>query len=216
MAATKLGLYNGALRLCKNRRLASLTEDCKARRLLDDAYGDGATTGIVRLCLEFGEWTFATRTQQLDYSPSVEPPFGWRRAFNQPEDMVKVSAVCSDEFLRQPLLRYVDERHFWYADLDTIYVSFVSNHASYGADLSLWPETFVQLVQAKLAEEIVGDLTGADSAKVEKEVKTAELRARSSDAMRKPTRFMPEGVWNRSRRYGSGRWDRGSRNSLIG
>lgn len=218
MAATRLGLYNGALRLCKERKLSSLTENCKARRLLDDAWGDGSTTGVVRLCLEYGQWTFATRTQRLDYSPSVTPPFGYRRAFNQPDDMVDIIAVCQDEYLRIPLLAYADERHYWYADLDTIYVSYVSNDAGFGADLSLWPETFCKLVEAHLAEEIVGDLTGGDSKKIEEALKDAERRARSGDAMRKPTRFMPEGSWNASRRWGNaaGRYDRGNPHRLIG
>jgi hypothetical protein len=215
MAATKFSLFNGALRLCKQRKLSSLTEDCKARRLLDDAWGDGSTTGVVKLCLEYGQWTFATRTQRLDYSPSVEPPFGYRRAFNQPDDMVDVIAVCRDEYLRDPLLGYADERHFWYADLDTIYVSYVSSHTSFGGDLSLWPESFCKLVEATLADEICGDLTGADSERVAKALKDAELRARSGDAMRKPTRFLPEGSWNASRRYGTSR-DRGNPNRLIG
>lgn len=216
MGATKLGLYNGALRLCKERKLSSLTEDRKPRHLLDDAWGDGATTGAVRWCLEFGQWTFATRTQELTYSPSVEPDFGYRRAFNQPEDMVRPTAICSDEFLQQPLLRYADERQFWYCDLDVIYISYVSSDAGYGGDLSLWPETFAKLVEAKLAEEICGDLTGADSDKVEKSLKEAKTDAKSGDAMRKPTRFAPEGAWNRSRRYGSQRFDRGSSHRLIG
>jgi hypothetical protein len=213
---TKLGIFNGALRLCKERKLASLTENREPRRLLDDAWGDITTTGAVRLCLEFGQWTFATRTQRLDYSPSVEPDFGFRRAFDQPDDMVDVCAVCSDEYLRQPLLRYADERHYWYADLDEIYVSYVSSHSSYGGDLSLWPETFVKLVEAQLADEICGNLTGADSQRVAKALKDAKRDARSGDAMRKPTRFPPEGAWNMSRRWGSSGWDRGSRSRLIG
>lgn len=200
---TKLGLYNGALRLCKERKLASLTENREPRRLLDDAYGDGSTEGVVKLCLELGQWTFAMRTQRLDYSPSVEPDFGYRRAFDQPTDMVDICAVCSDEYLTQPLIRYTDERHYWYCDLDTIYISYVSNHASYGADLSLWPETFAKFVEAQLATEIVGNLTGADSQAVAKALKDAKRDAMSGDAMRKPTRFPPEGSWNASRRgYG--------------
>lgn len=212
--ATKLSVYQGALRLCRERKLASLTENREPRRLLDDAYGDIVSTGAVRLCLEFGQWTFATRTQRLDYSPSVEPDFGYRRAFDQPADMVRPCAICADEYLKHPLLNYHDERHYWYADLDEIYASYVSSHSSYGGDLSLWPETFVKLVEAQLASEIVGSLTGADSQAVEKALKRAKLDAKSGDAMRKPTRFLPEGSWNSSRRGWSG--DRGNQHRLIG
>lgn len=200
---TKLGLYNGALRLCKERKLASLSENREPRRLLDEAYGDGSTTGAVKACLQMGQWTFAMRTIKLDYSPSVEPDFGYRKAFDQPVDMVRVSAVCSDEYFKYPLLEYADERAFWFADLDTIYVRYVSNDASYGADLSLWPESFVKLVEAYLAQEIVGNLTGADSQNVARVYKDSKTNALSQDAMNKPTAFTPSGSWSSARRGGS-------------
>lgn len=214
--ADKLDLYNGALRLCKDRKLASLTENREPRRLLDDAWGDGSTTGSVRRCLELGQWTFATRTQMLDASPSVQPDFGYRYAFDQPEDMVDVCGVYQDEYGSTPLLRYTDERHFWYAEITPIYVSFVSCAPQYGADLSLWPQTFADFVEADLANEIVGNLIGADSQRVAASWKDRRLAATSGDAMRKPTKFAPPGSWVLSRRQGRSSSDRGSRNRLIG
>lgn len=207
---TKLDVYNGTLRLCKERRLASLAENREPRRLLDDAWDSS-----VRKCLQMGQWAFGTRTQRLDYTPSIEPDFGYRRAFNQPDDMVRVTAICSDEYFNCPLLQYADERHYWYADLDTIYVRFVSDDADYGLDLSLWPESFVQYLQADLADEIVGNLTGADSAKVEKATKKAKTQALSLDAMNKPTTFPPPGSWVSARQNGY-RGDRGNTGRLIG
>jgi hypothetical protein len=212
---TQLGLYNGALRVLKERKLASLSESREPRRLLDDAWDDGQTGGAVKYCLEMGFWTFATRTVQLDYSPSVEPPFGYRFAFDQPEDMVRVCGIWSDEGFINPLLRYKDERHFWFTDIQTIYVSYVSNDPEYGADLSLWPESFAKLVEAYLAREIAGNLTQGESkvAAAEQNWKQAKLDARSIDAMNKPTSFPPPGTWNRSRHGNSSRdsrWDRRS------
>jgi len=214
MAATKLGLFNGALRLCKERKLANLSESREPRRLLDEAYGDGSTDGSIRRCLEMGKWTFAMRTVRLDFSPSIEPDFGYRYAFDHPTDMVNVAAVCSDEYFNQPLTQYADERGYWYADLQTIYIRYVSNDADYGADLSLWPQVFTDMVEADLAREIVGNLTGADSDRIEKHYKDAKARALSNDAMKKPTAFFPRGGWA-SARHG-GRNDRGSRDSLTG
>lgn len=205
MAATKLGLYNGALRILKERKLASLSENREPRRLLDDAYGDGSTNGAVRYCLEMGQWTFATRSVRVDYSPSVEPDFGHRYAFDQPDDMVRVAAVCADEFFTQPLLRYVDERRYWYASQPTIYVKYVSNDANYGADLSLWPESFVKVVEAYLAKEIAGSLTqGDDKVRFAEAMwDRAKKEARSADAMNRPTAFPPPGSWVTSRRGNS-------------
>lgn len=213
---TRLGLYNGALRILSERKLASLTENREPRRLLDDAYGDGQTEGSVKLCLELGQWTFAMRTVQIDYSPSIEPPFGYRYAFDQPSDMVDVCGIFSDEFCTQPLLHYADERHYWYCDLQTIYVQYVSNHTSYGADLSLWPESFTKVVEADLAREIAGNLTQGENKIVlaNRAFDTALRIAKSGDAMRKPTKFMPQGGWVTTRRSGYSGERTGSR--LIG
>jgi hypothetical protein len=201
MAATKLGLYNGALRILKERKLASLSENREPRRLLDDAYGDGSTNGAVRYCLEMAQWTFATRTAEVDYSPSVTPTFGYQYAFNHPEDFVRVCGICEDEFFKSPLLEYADERHYWYAPIQTIYVRYVSNHAMYGADLSLWPESFSKIVEAYLAKEIAGSLTqGDDKVRLANAMwSEAEKTAKSIDAMNRPTAFPPTGSWVRAR-----------------
>ena len=203
MTATKLSLYNGALRLCNERKLASLSENREPRRLLDDVWGDGgATDGSIRHCLQLGQWTFATRTALVDYSPSVEPSFGYRYAYDQPTDMVRLIGLCQDEFFKMPLLDYVDERGYWYAPLQTIYVRYTSNDEGYGLDYSLWPESFVKLVEAHLASEIIGNLTQSSSGlidKVEKLFQRALSSAKSLDAMNTPTRFFPPGGWSRSR-----------------
>lgn len=208
--ATKLGLYNGALRLLKERRLAALTENREPRRLLDDIYSDGASEGAVKACLEMGQWAFATRSVQIDYSPSITPAFGYRYAFDQPSDMVEVCGIWSDEMMRSPLTAYRDERHYWYADAATIYVAYVSNHASYGADLSLWPESFASLVEAYMAREIAPNLTNGDDKVVlaDRAFKAALTEARSNDAQRKATAFPPPGTWALARGgRGGSRWN---------
>lgn len=208
---TQLSLYQGALRLLGERKLASLVEAREPRRLLDDAWGSGATAGAVKHCLQLGQWTFAARTIQAVASTSIEPDFGYRYAFEQPSDMVRVMAVCEDEFFNTPLLRYSDERHYWYADLETIYVQYVSNDTDYGADLSLWPESFGKVVEAYLANEIVGNLTQS-AAKVEAIGKLLEktlLAAKSLDAMNRPTVMTPTGSWVSARRRNTSgsRWN---------
>lgn len=202
----KLSLYNGALRLCKQRRLASVSEAREPRYLLDDAWGDGGTTsGSVKKCLEAGQWTFATRTVQIDYSPSITPSFGLRYAFDKPTDIVKVAAICSDPYFNQPLLDYADEGDYWYSDLQTIYVKWVSNGATWGLDMARWPEVFVKFVEAELAAEIVGNLTQGDGleADIHKKREMAEREAKAFDAMNKPTRFPPPGSWAQARHGGN-------------
>lgn len=213
MATSKLQLYNVALtQYLGERRLASLTENREPRRALDDVWDGGA----VRYCLEEGHWKFAQRAVKLTYNPAMAPTFGYRYAFNKPSDCVKVSKVCSDEYLLEPLLLYSEEAGFWSTDLSDFYVSYVSDNSAFGGDLSLWPESFVQLVALYLAASTANRLAGAAKEK-ELQVKhdAALAKARSKDAMQGPTQFLPQGSWVRSRTGGVAT-DGGSRNSLYG
>lgn len=217
---TRLKLYNDALILCRDTQLASLTETGKRRSLLDQVWDSNG----VRACLEAGQWQFAMRTQQLDYDPDIEPPFGYRRAFNKPTDWVATSAVCTDEFFKQPLLNYADELDQWFADLETIYVKFVSDDPDYGTNLAIWPQSFADYVAAFFASKIVMPLTS------DKQIWQAILdprkgllaqalsKAKNKAAMTQPTQFPPPGAWVSSRRGRGSRTrnDGGNSGSLIG
>ena len=211
--ATKLSVYQGACALLGTRKLASLTEAQLSRRELDGIFARGGIT----TCLQMGQWNFAMRTIQLDYSPSVEPDFGLRRAFDKPTDWVRTCGMCSDEYFREPLLDYVDERGYWYSDLDTLYVRYVSNDTQYGMDYSLWPQNFARVVECYFAKETCLRLTQSQSLKDSLEGTFAKLllKAKSTDAMDEATTFASEGSWVRARRGGrSG--ERGNRGRLIG
>lgn len=222
---TKLSLFNSALLLCGQRSLASLSEEVEARRLLDHVWDeeDG-----VSYCLEQGQWFFAMRTILIDYDPSIEPEYGYRRAFVKPSDWVLTSALCADEFFREPLTQYVDEAGYWYSDLDEFYVRYVSSDASYGKDLNKWPESFREYVSAYFASKIILKLSGDKSNSLlalfnpdkpkNSIVEKALLVAKSRCAMAMPTSFAARGSWSSSRMSGAARRDRSnsSSGSLIG
>lgn len=210
---TQLQLYNDALTDIGERQLSTITDSRESRRLLDLVWDGGA----VNYCLEMGLWNFAMRTVMLEYSPSVEPPFGYQRAFDKPTDYIRTAALCSDERFRVPLLQYSDEADYWFADLDVIYVRYVSNDDAYGLNLNKWPQTFTKYVSAFLAAEVAPKLT-QDQARVLKAEKNAHdrlMRARSNDAMNEATAIPPPSRWT-SARMGRSRGDRGNNGSLIG
>lgn len=214
MSVTQLSIYNGALLVCDERFLASITEEREPRRLLDYVWDNGG----IKSCLEEAQWQFAMRTVQIDYDTSIEPDFGYRRAIQKPDDWVLTSAVCSDEYFTAPLNRYVDEAGYWYSDLDTIYVRYVSNDADYGMDMNAWPESFKEFVFAHFAFRIVGKLQGASvekKAEIERQRKRALDHAKSKAAMAGPTSFPPPGSWVTARQRGGNRRDGGSRSSLV-
>lgn len=211
----KLSLYNGALLDCAEREIASLAENCESRRLLDRAWDAGA----VDYCLGAGQWSWSTRTISMTPSTIVTPPFGFRLAYDTPTDHVRTIALCTDAYLQQPLLAYIPEQDYFFTDVDPVYMSYVSNDVNYGGDLSRWPADFVQYVHAYLASRIIKKLTQSaeDRKAVFALLKMRLADAKSSDAMEKPTKFLPTGSFVRARLGRSGgRQDRGSRSRLVG
>ncbi|HET7409259.1 MAG TPA: hypothetical protein VFJ13_03600 [Paracoccaceae bacterium] len=207
---TRLALYNEALLLLGERPIANLSENREPRRVLD-AIWDG---GLVRSVLEQGLWNFAIRTAQADYSASVEPSFGYRRAFDKPTDWVRTAGVAGDGYFNSPLTQYVDEASYWFADLDALFVRYVSDDAAYGGDLSAWPQSVVRYAAAHMAHDACERVTQS-STKAETLRKMADKRllaARSRDAMNEPTAFPPVGgswtaaraSWGRRRDWGTG------------
>lgn len=224
----QLGLYNKALLVCADRFLSALTDSSEPRRLLDHVWD----TGGVRFCLEQAAWWFAMRVSRIEVDDAfTSPDFGYQNAFTKPTDWVTTVAVAQDEFFRMPLRDYEDEAGYFFADIEPIYVRFVSDDALYGADLSRWPSSFSDYVANYFASKIIGKLAGDKSRQIidllgppgapEKGALTHSLRtAKAASARTQPTRFPAEGSWTRARR-GAGRnrgplGDGGSGGQLIG
>lgn len=197
MTTTQLSLYNGALRLAGVRRLASLADNTASRYELDAAWDDG----WIYACLEEGLWHHAMRTMALTYSPSVEPPFGLRYAFDKPDDFVRLAAFCSDQWFTQPVIQMQDDANFWFCDLQTIYIRYVSKDNGYGNDFSLWPQTYVKFVEAYGAMQVISRLkdSSTDLADLTKIYTTARTNAKAKDAQKESPQFPPMGMWNRAR-----------------
>jgi hypothetical protein len=211
----QLGLYNGALRLCGNTRLASLTDNQEARYLLDDAWNDG--NGAPQACLEEGYWFFATRTSMLGYDATITPNFGYAYAFEKPTDWVRTCMVAQDEYFQIPLTQFTDEAGYFYTLLQTIYFSYISNAQDYGLNFLVWPQSFVEAVEGYLARKVVRKLCAGDEAKIDKVEKAAEklmLKAKSKAAMNESAKFLPAGTWLRAR-WGAGQWGNGGNASSL-
>lgn len=194
----QLSLYNGSLLLIGCRRLASLTEDVENRYIMDDIW-DG---GIRQYCLEQGLWNHAIRTVSLTYSPSITGSFGYRYAFDKPLDLVRIAGMWQDEYMTMPILSYQDDIAYWWCELQTIYIRYVSNDPTAGYDLSKWPDSFIRYFQhemAYLALPRVKDST-AETDDFEKRLIKARTRSKSIDAQKESPNFLPETSWNMARR----------------
>lgn len=206
----KLALYNGALRRLGSRELASLTENREPRRVLDGIWG--STDRVVKKALEKGEWNFAIRTVEGIYSTTVEPDFGFRRAYDKPDDVRRLAALSADEYFSRPLInaQYVDEAGYWFTDLDTLFVRYVSDNSAYGLNSAAWPEAFKEYIECDLAWEACERITNATAKRdrVERDRMNALKSAKSNDAMAEGVKFLPHGSWARARRGAWGRRDR--------
>lgn len=199
---TKLSLYNGALRILGENKLANLTEGREPRFLLDDVYDDA-----VLYCLEEGQWNFAQRTIQIDSDSGATPAFGYAYAFVKPDDWVRTTGLSADEYLRIPLTNYEDGLGYWFADVDPLYVRYVSNDPGYGLNLAGWPQSFTEFVELHLASKIIKRLTQSttDEGELKRDLRRAKRDALAKDAMNDPTKFLPPGSWTSSRMQGNWR-----------
>lgn len=207
----KLTIYNEAMLILGQERLASLAEISTSRYALDDAYD-----GVVSYCLEQHSWNFAIRVVSIDASTSITPAFGYSYAFDKPDDFVRTLRTSANEDFKPVFLddQFTDEPNYWYANITPIYVEFVSDHVNFGKDLSLWPQSFTDYATRRLANRVSKRISGKTPAPDDIKLETMALReARSKDAMNATIKFPPQGSWTMSRSRGQtglSRWDRRS------
>lgn len=145
--ADKLEIYKGTLQLLGNAAgLSSLTEVSAARSRLDDIW-----LPSVNYMLSKGLWNFAMRSVELSADTDVSPAFGHTYAFSKPTDWVRTASISQYGDFRDGFENYDDENGYWFADIDTLYIKYVSNDANYGLNISSWRQPFAQALEAYLA-----------------------------------------------------------------
>lgn len=199
--ADRLQIYRGALRLLGDGRLASLTEVNSRRVALDDAWDNS-----VDFMLEQGLWNFAMRTVDLSADDDFEPLYGYKYSFKKPDDWVRTRSICDEPFFTRSYDEYHDEGEFWFADIDTLYISYVSNHSEYGWNIGLWRQSFSKALETYLAFEcglpVANDKTNRNDLfqLFEKRLKNAKTK----DAVDEGVVYQPAGRLVRARSgYGS-------------
>ena len=212
--ATKLKLFNAALRAIGSNKVTDTGDTNESARSLVDVYDD-----VVADCLETGSWNFAVETIKVAADTGVTPEFGFSEVFAKPSDWVRTVAVSEDEYFSYPLLHYYDDSNFWSADTSPIFVRFVSSDTGLGLDLTRWPASFRRFVELELASRVCMRLTQSNSLEDRTMAKRDKARknALNKDAMNEPNpRFPPPGRVTQARSGRIGWGDRGSRNSLTG
>lgn len=191
--SSRLALYNGALRLCRQRKLAALTDAVESRRLLDDEYAS-----VLRWAAEQGNWNHSSVSVAIEASVDVQPSFGFTYAVAKPTDWVNTISIGANGDFNPPFgaNEFIDEGAYWNCNVDPLYVRYVSDNTVAGLDLSLWPATYELFVQHELAFRIAPHLTSMGEAAMKEleRKRDATMRdARSFTAMNGPPMRAPVG-----------------------
>lgn len=201
MAATQLGIYNEALtQHLGERKLASITASRESRRVMDDIWTDA-----VKHCLEEGLWNFAIKKVELEYDDLLTPDFGMQRVVEIPTDHVRTVEYSADEMFSIPLSPYVEEAGYIYSNTNTIYLRYVSNHADFGGNTDLWPESFKRLLAVYMAWKACYRITQSRPLQAELQAlyDKEKVKAIGKDMMAESPRRMPHGRWVSARMGGS-------------
>jgi len=147
MAVTKLSLYNAALLLVGERRLATDTDDVPNRYELDTAYADPDAAAY---CLELTKPKFALLTAQLS-NPVVPANHSLSSEYTFPIDYVSFHSVFADNSLDQQIQRYIiEDRTIACSNPINIWLRYVTS----SRDLTSWTPAFANVVSAYLAKQI--------------------------------------------------------------
>ncbi|WP_298704666.1 hypothetical protein [uncultured Variovorax sp.] len=201
-AAVRLEVLNGALTHLGRPRLAALTEARIDLRALNERFND-----CVLWSLEQGPWTWATRTAVAQ--PAGYLPFnGFDNSFMKPDDWVKtVTLSASGDFLRNPLIHYIDADGIWYTRTCDLAVRYVSQSTDWGFNPLRWTPSFRGLLALRLAWAACKRLGGSDAdlGNIVSQQQRAMKEARANDALNTAPVFAQPGSWVRSRSGWGGR-----------
>lgn len=195
----KLGLYNMALQThLDSRPILTLSDARTERRALDRVWAE-----TQKYMLEQGMWNFASRAQQWMPSDTVDPAFAYQHAYEKPDDYVRLVCISDNEWLRPTLPDYSEEGDFIYADVDPIYVKYVSSDTEYGLDVGKYPPTFAAAFAAELAWRARGGvrpMSTVDTDQLAKVKKRLLNEAKAKDAVNQPMAQIPDGRMVSARR----------------
>ena len=191
-------IYNDALLIMGLDEITSNTDDSNRRTKLDRVLDASLVLGL----LEDVGWTFAQQSTKIEYDPSLEPAWGYRRVHQKPNDLARIVGLFYDEYFQNPLKLYIDENNHFYCGQDEVYLQYVSK--DWLVSPSQWPAFFRELVAAKMAKNAAKSLKneGADYDRSKEEYDERRSSALSNDAVSSPPRILANGSWVRARTRG--------------
>jgi hypothetical protein len=203
---TKLGIWNDALRMIGEHRLVSLTEDTEARYVLDSAWDDAKMFVFTE-----GLWNFATKTEEINADTGQTPIPGFAFVFDKPLYWLRTISISQTSRFDTEAI-YRDENNKIHANVDTLYIRFISYERSTDEQIENWPPSFAKAMSAYLANTCAVRISGSksDADALRALYRDALASAKNKDALDQAQMFTAPGNWIRAMRGSSSRWDRGS------
>ena len=198
--ADKLEIFNRVLVKCGQRPLLSLDDQRPEQRAIDRVY-DAAVEKLIEGAL----WKFASRSDELQPSSTVTPAFGLQYAYDLPDDYVRIIRICDNERFRPTLRDFVIENGYILADVNPLYLQYVSKGATYGYDPGKWTPSFADALVDELAVRTAPYLMSAEIQRIEqfeKQAKRSFYMAKGRDAVNQPESWIPPGRLVRARSGG--------------
>lgn len=185
--ATKLEIYQNALRLLGEIRIAALTDDVEARYALDDAYADA-----VEEALTDGWWRFCFRSVVFTATAGVVgglalPP-GYSHQFARPAGPTPPAIFRIHSLgVIHPLRGFIQTDWYDYgANIACKYATVTLRYSEKVTAEASWPDVFANYAAAVLAATVSLRVTGAVPATVAAERQRRLVVAIASEAHEPP------------------------------
>ena len=138
----KLSIINNALLKVALPPAAALDDcDWNAGRVFESSAEE---------CLRAHGWSFAMRYATLEQLES--PPFGFKYAYQMPEDCVRVVDIRPGSDLRSPRARFVTRGRQVFTNANPANTRYTGREL----DTEIWPGDFANAVSCRIAAEIAG------------------------------------------------------------
>ncbi len=195
--ATKLEVYNNVLTLLGARTLATVSDARSERRSLDRVY-DPALQYLIEAAL----WHFAAVTHELSPSDTTTSEFGYNYVYEKPDDYVRIIKISDNERFTPTLEDYSEELDFFLCDAQPIWLQYVSNDITAGADPGKWSASFTAAFVDELAYRAATQIAGVSVATkdwLEKKRRRSLYYAKGKSAVNQAMGHLPIGRLIRSR-----------------
>ena len=153
--ATKLEIYNDALRLVGDLRLVSTSDDVEARYALDNAW-----SRAVLFCAAQANWPHAYNSTSVNLSADASSP-GYNKSYTiDSSDWLRTVAVSLDQhFSVGAHFHEALGKLFLNTSASTAYVRYIDRTYLGDTYISTWSEMFCSVVAHRLAFEVCERLT---------------------------------------------------------